>query len=224
MMKKKLTILILAALLLGGCASGRMGHPGAVMAGASIGGSLGSAIGGVIGQSNNGWQGGYFGSAIGNILGTVAGAAIGNAVSTPKADPTAGEERGYTPQAKRLPGTERHPETQLSVRRIRFIDDNRNHVIEGGETAKILFEVMNEGERPARNVLPLVEVVGRVKHLYLSPSVLLEEILPGEGIRYTASLRAGDRLKTGEVTFRVGVADEHGTLCDVQEFALPTRR
>ena len=47
-MKKQLTVILLSALLLSGCASGRMGNPGAIMAGASIGGSLGSSIGGLI--------------------------------------------------------------------------------------------------------------------------------------------------------------------------------
>ena len=49
-MKKQLTVILLSALLLSGCASGRMGNPGAIMAGASIGGSLGSSIGGLIGD------------------------------------------------------------------------------------------------------------------------------------------------------------------------------
>lgn len=53
---------------------------------------------------------------------------------------------------------------------------------------------------------------------------MVEEILPGEGIRYTASIHAGDRLKDGEVTFRVAVADENGVICDSQEFTLPTQR
>ena len=47
-MKKQLTVILLSALILSGCASGRMGNPGAIMAGASIGGSLGSSIGGLI--------------------------------------------------------------------------------------------------------------------------------------------------------------------------------
>ncbi len=35
-MKKQLTVILLSALLLSGCASGRMGNPGAIMAGASM--------------------------------------------------------------------------------------------------------------------------------------------------------------------------------------------
>ncbi len=80
-MKKQITVILLSALIVSGCASGRMGNPGAIMAGASIGGSLGGSIGGLIGDNNHGWRGGYRGSAIGNIVGTIAGAAIGNALT-----------------------------------------------------------------------------------------------------------------------------------------------
>ena len=223
-MKKQITVILLSALILSGCASGRMGNPGAIMTGASIGGSLGGSIGGLIGDNNHGWRGGYRGSAIGNIVGT-----IGNALTAPRQEPI--EEDAYIPEVrevrvrkyKKQPQVQR-PLTQLKLRRIRFIDDNRSHVIDAGENSKIIFEIMNEGRNPVYNIVPLVETVGKVKHLGISPSVMIEEILPGEGIRYTASIHAGEKLKDGEVTFRVAVADENGIICDSQEFTLPTQR
>ena len=193
-MKKQLTVILLSALLLSGCASGRMGNPGAIMAGASIGGSLGSSIGGLIGDNNHGWRGGYR------------------------------EVREVRVQKYKKQPQVQQPISQLKLRKIRFIDDNRSHVIDAGENSKIIFEIMNEGRKPVYNVVPVVETVGKVKHLGISPSVMIEEILPGEGIRYTASIHAGERLKDGEVTFRVAVADENGVICDSQEFTLPTQR
>ena len=227
-MKKQLTVILLSALLLSGCASGRMGNPGAIMAGASIGGSLGSSIGGLIGDNNHGWRGGYRGSAIGNIVGTIAGAAIGSALTAPRQEPI--EDDAYVPEVREVRVQKykkqpvRQPVSQLKLRRIRFIDDNRGHVIDAGENSKIIFEIMNEDRKPVYNVVPVVETVGKVKHIGISPSVMVEEILPGEGIRYTASIHAGNRLKDGEVTFRVAVADENGVICDSQEFTLPTQR
>ena len=125
---------------------------------------------------------------------------------------------------KKQPQQVQRPLAQLKLRRIRFIDDHRSHVIDAGENSKIIFEIMNEGRKPVYNVVPVVETVGKVKHLGISPSVMIEEILPGEGIRYTASIHAGEKLKDGEVTFRVAVADENGMICDSQEFTLPTQR
>ena len=211
-MKKQLTVILLSALILSGCASGRMGNPGAIMAGASIGGSLGRSIGGLIGDNNHGWRGGYRGSAIGNIVGTIAGAAIGNALTAPRQEQI--EEDAYIPEVREVRVQKykkqpvQQPISQLKLRKIRFIDDNRSHVIDAGENSKIIFEIMNEGRNPVYNVVP----------------VMVEEILPGEGIRYTASIYAGEKLKDGEVTFRVAVADENGVICDSQEFTLPTQR
>ena len=227
-MKKQLTVFLLSVLLLSGCASGRMGNPGAIVAGASIGGSLGGSIGGLIGDNNRGWRGGYRGSAIGNIVVTIAGAAIGSALTAPRQEPI--EDDAYVPEVREVrvqkykKQSVQQPVSQLKLRRIRFIDDNRSHVIDAGENSKIIFEIMNEGRKPVYNVVPVVETVGKVKHIGISPSVMVEEILPGEGIRYTASIHAGDRLKDGEVTFRVAVADENGVICDSQEFTLPTQR
>ena len=215
-MKKQLTVILLSALILSGCASGRMGNPGAIMAGASIGGSLGSSIGGLIGDNNHGWRGGYRGSA------------IGNALTAPRQEQI--EEDAYIPEVREVRVQKykkqpvQQPISQLKLRKIRFIDDNRSHVIDAGENSKIIFEIMNEGRNPVYNVVPVVETVGKVKHLGISPSVMVEEILPGEGIRYTASIHAGEKLKDGEVTFRVAVADENGMICDSQEFTLPTQR
>ena len=227
-MKKQLTVFLLSVLLLSGCASGRMGNPGAIVAGASIGGSLGGSIGGLIGDNNRGWRGGYRGSAIGNIVGTIAGAAIGSALTAPRQEPI--EDDAYVPEVREVRVQKykkqpvQQPVSQLKLRRIRFIDDNRSHVIDAGENSKIIFEIMNEDRKPVYNVVPGVETVGKVKHIGISPSVMVEEILPGEGIRYTASIHAGNRLKDGEVTFRVAVADENGVICDSQEFTLPTQR
>lgn len=227
-MKKQLTVFLLSVLLLSGCASGRMGNPGAIVAGASIGGSLGGSIGGLIGDNNRGWRGGYRGSAIGNIVGTIAGAVIGSALTAPRQEPI--EDDAYVPEVREVRVQKykkqpvQQPVSQLKLRRIRFIDDNRSHVIDAGENSKIIFEIMNEDRKPVYNVVPVVETVGKVKHIGISPSVMVEEILPGEGIRYTASIHAGNRLKDGEVTFRVAVADENGVICDSQEFTLPTQR
>ena len=226
---KKLTIgILLIALVLSGCASGRMGNPSAIAAGASIGGSLGNAIGGIVGEHNRGWRGGYRGSAIGTIVGTIAGAAVGSALTAPKEEktdvyiPRTSREEVYTPSSGKRPVAQKAA-ASLRLYKIRFIDESRNQMIDAGENSKVIFEVMNEGREPAYNVVPIVEQVTKMKHIHISPSVMIETILPGEGIRYTATISAGDKLKDGEAIFRVAVADENGTICDSQEFALPTR-
>lgn len=225
-MKKIVVCMVLPTFLLGSCATGQMsGNPGAVMAGASIGGTVGSAIGGLIGENNHGWHGGYRGSAIGTIVGTIAGAAIGNAVSTPRQQEDEYveiiEKKKYAPQSQ-VQRPVSMPD--LKIRNIRFIDDNRNHVIDSGESSKVIFEIVNQGRNTVYDVVPMVEEVTGTKHIYISPSVMIEEIAPGEGIRYTATITAGSKLKEGEIIIRVSVAAGDNAEVAFQEFSLPTQR
>lgn len=210
--------ILLAALLLTGCGTsqGLSGDPNAVLTGAAIGGNVGSAIGGLIGESSHDWRGGYRGSAIGTIVGTLAGAAIGNAITTPK-NPKNERQR---------PATQPYNEAldALRICHIRFIDEGRNQTVNAGEDCKIIFEIVNEGEQVACNVIPSVSERSGMKHIYISPSVMVEQIDPGEGVKYTAHLTAGRRLKAGELVIRLAVTDENGSEYDWQEFTLPTSR
>lgn len=54
--------------------------------------------------------------------------------------------------------------------------------------------------------------------------VMVEQIAPHNGVKYTATISAGERIKTGNVTIRVAVADGNGQQYDWQEFSLPTER
>lgn len=230
-MKKQIAIhlagILSLAMLCSGCGTGRMasGDPYAVLSGAAIGGNVGGAIGGLIGESNRGWRGGYRGSAIGTIVGTLAGAAIANAATAPKQT----EEYGY--RVERTQPANPHPRERASaaidnlrIHNIRFIDDDRDHVINSGENCKVIFEIINEGNRTAYNVVPVVAETTGMKRIYISPSVMIEQINPNEGVKYTANISAGERIKTGEVIIRLAVADANGQEYDWQEFSLPTQR
>ena len=51
-----------------------------------------------------------------------------------------------------------------------------------------------------------------------------EQITPHNGEKYAAKSSAGERIKTGNVTKRIDIADEYGDEYDWQEFSLPTQR
>ena len=169
--------------------------------------------------------GGYRGSAIGAIVGTLAGAAIGHAVSRNRNE----QEDVYVIERTEPARVEpiHHSSTgleNLRIRNIRFIDDDRDHTLRSGESSKIIFDIINESNRPVFNVVPVVEELTGMKRIYLSPSVMVESIGPHNGIKYTATLTAGKRIKTGEIVLRVSVADSFGQPYDGQEFSLPTLR
>lgn len=83
---------------------------------------------------------------------------------------------------------------------------------------------MNEGSETAYNVIPSVTEISGVKQIHISPSILVEQILPGNGVKYTATVSVGKRVKNGTATFRIAVTDTHGQIYDRQEFTLETAR
>ena len=215
-MKRYIAILLTASLLTGcGTSQGLQGDPDAILTGAAIGGNVGSAIGGLIGDSGHSWHGGYRGSAIGTIVGTLAGAAIGNAVSTPRRQPD-------TQAPERIPANEAMEEVR--IHNIRFIDEGRDQTVNAGEDCKIVFDIVNEGNQTAFNVIPSVTEESGMKHIYLSPSVMVDEIGAGEGVKYTAHLSAGRKLKNGTLTIRIALNDTNGWTYDQKEFTLNSRR
>lgn len=225
-MKKFFIGITIAAMALSSCGTGRTlsGDPNATMAGAAMGSHLGGAIGGLIGDSNSGYRGRYRGSAIGTIIGTIAGAAIGNAITTPRQR----EDDSYhierrTPQPSES-GHRRSAMNDLKICNIRFIDDNRDHIIQSGENSKVIFEIINEGEQTVHNVVPLVAETTGMKRIYVSPSVMIEQIAPDNGVKYTANISAGERIKNGTIIIHLAITDEDGQEYDWQEFSITTKK
>lgn len=219
---KPLLYILIGGCLLSGCSTAQMGttDPHAVLTGAAVGGQLGGAIGGIIGDSQRDWHSGYRGSAIGTIVGTLAGAAIGGAISSSRqkeqatngnADADHTTANGY--QAA-LDG--------LRIRRIRFIDDSRDRILSPGESSKVVFDIVNEGSEAALNVIPSVSESSGNKRITISPSILVEQIKPGEGVKYTATVIAGKRLKQSSITLRLAITDEYGNEYDWHEFQIQT--
>ena len=207
-MKKVAILLLIVSLLSSGCGTTQPERTGAIVGGAAIGNSVGGAIGGLVGDSRHGWRGSYRGSAIGSIVGTLAGAAIGGVLTAPKSRE---EDRTNYPveQVYAEPDYTQSALSSLYIRNIRFIDNDRDHVISSGESS---------------NVIPSVTEISGMKHLHISPSILVEQILPGNGVKYTATVTAGKRIKTGTATFRLAVTDTRGQMYDHKEFTLNTAR
>lgn len=219
---KPLLYILVGSCLLSGCSTAQMGtaDPHAVITGAAVGGQLGGAIGGLIGDSQRDWHSGYRGSAIGTIVGTLAGAAIGGAISSSRqkeqaavgsANGSMAHNNGY--QAA-LDG--------LRIRRIRFIDDSRDRLLSPGESSKVVFDIVNEGSDAALNVIPSVSEASGNKRITISPSILVEQIHPGEGVKYTATVTAGKRLKQSSITLRLAITDTYGNEYDWHEFQVET--
>lgn len=113
---------------------------------------------------------------------------------------------------------------EIEIRNARFVDDNRDNAINRGEVCKVIFEVYNRGQQTLHDVLPtVVETTGN-RHIQISPSIHVERLDPGHGIRYTAIVQADNRLGKGEAHICVSVVQGGRTISQVSEFNVPTRK
>ena len=115
-------------------------------------------------------------------------------------------------------------EPNIEIRNARFVDDNQDNVISRGELCKVIFEVMNRGEKTLYDVQPTVIEANGNRHIYISPGMHVEKILPGKGIRYTAMVKADNRLKDGTAKICVSVVQGNKAISKISEFNIPTRR
>ena len=112
----------------------------------------------------------------------------------------------------------------IEIRNARFVDDNEDGKIQRDEICKIIFEVINRGNQPLTDVVPTVIEANGNRHIFISPSMHIESIAPGKGIRYTVVIKADNRLKEGNARFCVSVIQGGKAISKVSEFNIPTIR
>ena len=89
----------------------------------------------------------------------------------------------------------------------------------------MVFEIYNNSSKPVYRVLPSVMEISGNKHIHISENVLIESIQPYQTLRYTAMVKADNRLKDGEAVIQITVFQgntEHSSQRKV--FSLRTSR
>ena len=115
--------------------------------------------------------------------------------------------------------------TPVAIRNARLIDASRDGILVRGEEARMVFEVFNNSDRPAYRVLPTVAEVTGNKHIHVSENVMVESIMPGKAIRYTATIKADNKLRDGNAVIRVGVMQGNKDIpSQTREFTIKTSR
>lgn len=133
--------------------------------------------------------------------------------------------RSYDPMYNNGNGSSVTFNPELEIRNARFVDDDRDNVLRASETSKVIFEVFNNSDRMLYDVQPIVEETTGAKQIYISPSIHVERIPPHRGIRYTATVQAGNRLKDGRARFRVrAIQGNEQVTSRITEFDIPTSR
>lgn len=243
-MKKMMVWAVGATLLLSSCSS----YTGAgAYTGAQFGSILGSAIGGISG----GPRGSDIGTIVGMAGGAMAGATIGN-VADQKArgkmdndypansgfDSTnSGDDRidfdgsdattgnyEYKQPSSPADNVYTHSAPTVEIRNARFIDADGNDTISRGEMCKVVFEIYNNGLQPIYNVVPTVAEMTGNKHIYISQPICVEKIGAYKGVRYTAMVKADNRLKDGTIKLCCSVLQNGEAISKVTEFNVETRK
>lgn len=219
-MKKSVIIVACGVLMLSSC--GSTASNGAVT-GAMLGGWFGSAIGGIFG--------GHYGHDVGTVFGMATGAAIGAANGARVEERDAQRIEEYHRHMKKR-GNERYGsddsgfhstnsgddviEFESSVadtgtpafelKNVRFVDANNDGKLQRSELGKISFEIKNVTSQVQYDLIPsIVEVTGN-SHIMISPSARIENIAPGQTLRYTAMVKADNSLKDGTACFEMSVS------------------
>ena len=94
---------------------------------------------------------------------------------------------------------------KLEIRNARFSDLSRDGILARGEAAHVVFEIYNSSDKPIYGISPSVREVTGNKHIHISENILVESIAPRQAIRYTAQVKADNRLKAGEAVICVSV-------------------
>lgn len=96
----------------------------------------------------------------------------------------------------------------IEVRKVEFADADGDGVLRAGERGKVVFEIMNNSPETITNIRPVVTDTTANKHISISPGILVESIAPGMGVRYTATVLGGHKLKDGDIVIMAGVEHE----------------
>ncbi|MGM9705264.1 MAG: hypothetical protein ACI3YB_04650 [Prevotella sp.] len=122
--------------------------------------------------------------------------------------------------ARQLSGYTYSP--SIEIKNVCFVDDISDGKISRGELCRIVFELFNHSESVLDNVRPVVLETTGNKHVYISQDVLIEHLAPGRGIRYTAMLKADERLKNGNVNVCISVLHGDKNVSKVNELTIQT--
>lgn len=112
----------------------------------------------------------------------------------------------------------------IEIRNARIVDANQDNIISRGELCKVIFEVYNTGQSTLHDIQPTVVEANGNRHLFISPGIHVEQLQPGTGIRYTAMLKADNRLGDCTAHICLSVVQGENAISKVTEFSVPTSK
>lgn len=113
---------------------------------------------------------------------------------------------------------------RLTIKNVRFADTDGDSRLHSGEIGHVSFEIYNNTDATVYDFYPTVTTADEQSRISISPSVRVESIAPGQGIRYTATVRADRRIKTGTQQLMVSASKAGKPISYVTVLKVPTER
>jgi hypothetical protein len=96
--------------------------------------------------------------------------------------------------------------TVFELKNLHFTDANNDGILQRSEVGRISFEIKNVTSQIQYDLIPAVVESSGNSHILISPSAHIENIAPGQTLRYTAMVAADGSLKDGKATFEISVS------------------
>ena len=113
---------------------------------------------------------------------------------------------------------------QIEVSNLVFTDNNGNNILSRGEEGQIAFEIHNRGTQPISNLYPTITEATNSNRFRISPTTRIDVLMPGETVRYTATIVADRKVKTGEYSFAIAILKDNRSIARVTELRLKTQK
>ena len=208
-MKKSLSLLLSAMLLLGSCSYSQYSG---LMAGASAG----SLVGRSVGMLKGGPRGYDRGTVIGILAGAAAGAAITNAIENRNRKSFAGEG---------MPSYSRES-LPLKVQNVSFRNEQgkKTSTLHRNEECILYFELKNVSRNDLYSVEPAIYEANNNQQIGFSPSTCLEYVGAGHVIRYSAVVKGMNRLRNGTAQLVISASVDGSNFVDLTDLTVATRK
>ncbi|MBR6806465.1 MAG: hypothetical protein IKM47_08180 [Bacteroidaceae bacterium] len=224
---KNFISLLLAASILAGCATNNATQVIATMSGLQSGATLGGAIGGLTSRSPRG----HF---MGTTIGAISGAAIGAIATSPRRQTANREEyensrsldnKKKKVETKRTLGSLSGLKKDVRIVNVKFLGTSGGATLSSGGTATVSYDIINVTSGNIPMLVPKMEFKHKAKNIAISPMQSIVDLPSGEGVRYTVTITAGERIKNGDNAVLLYLsADDGATFTLMNELPFETRK
>ena len=224
---KNFISLLLAASILAGCATNNATQVIATMSGLQSGATLGGAIGGLTSSSPRG-------QFMGTTIGAISGAAIGAIATSPRRQTANREEyensrslenKKKKVETKRMLGSLSGLKKDVRIVNVKFLGTSGGATLSSGETATVSYDIINVTSGNIPMLVPKMEFKHKAKNIAISPMQSIVDLPSGEGVRYTVTITAGERIKNGDNAVLLYLsADDGATFTLMNELPFETRK